>query len=272
MNPEILIFGKGFIGKRLQEALGCAISDKKIYRLADAERELKRFQPKIIINCVGHIGRNVDDCELDKDLTLSANVFAPIILAEAALRHDKRLVHISSGCIFDYDYAANAPITENSEPNFFELFYSRSKIYAEKAIAALCQKYPVLIVRIRVPLDNRPDPRNLLDKLISYKLAIGLPNSVTYIPDFIEGLKHLLKIKASGIYNLACRGALYYPDLLEIYKKYVPSFQYQTVKFNKLKLTRTNLILSTKKLEDSGFRVRKIDDVLEECVKGYLGK
>ena len=99
-----------------------------------------------------------------------------------------------------------------------------------------------------------------------------MPNSVTYIPDFVEALRHLIKIDARGIYNVVNKGGLRYPKLMEVYKKYVPDFQYTVVDYRKLGLVRTNLLLSTRKLEKSGFKVRKIDDVLEECVRGYVEK
>ncbi|MBU1727416.1 MAG: sugar nucleotide-binding protein [Candidatus Omnitrophica bacterium] len=270
MKDKILIFGKGFIGTRLQEALDCRCTDRMILTLADIEEEIKKFKPKIIINCIGYIGRNVDECEFNKDATLSANSFVPILMAEAALRNNIKLVHISSGCIFKYDYKKDKPIKEDRVPDFFDLFYSRSKIYAERALEALMKKYPILIVRIRVPLDDRPSPRNLLDKLKKYKDIIDVPNTVTYLPDFVKAIRHLIKINAAGIYHVACKGALYYPDLMKAYKKYVPDFEYKVIPLKKLGLVRTNLVLSTEKLAKSGFKVRKVEEVIEECVKNYL--
>jgi dTDP-4-dehydrorhamnose reductase len=270
MNKETVILGKGYIGQRLQEELNCVISDEKISSFKDAEALINKLKPKILINCIGFIGRSVDDCELDKDKTLLANVFVPVMLAEAALRNNVRLVHISSGCIYHYDYAKDKPITETREPDFFELFYSRSKIYSEDILRVLSKKYPILIARIRVPLDNRPHPRNILTKLINYKKAIDIPNSVTYIPDFVRALKHLIKIKATGIYNIALKGPLVYPELMRVYKKYVPDFQYEIIDYNKLKMVRTNLVLSIKKLESTGFKVRNIHEVLEECIQDYI--
>ena len=270
MNDKILIFGKGYIGERLKDSLNCRLSDKKIYSFKDAQEEIDKFKPKIIINCIGHIGRNVDDCELDKDKTLIANTFIPIILAEVALRNKIKLVHISSGCIYSYDYNKDKPIEEEKLPDFFDLFYSRSKIYSERALEILSSKYNILIVRLRVPLDDRPHPKNLLTKLINYKRVIDLPNSVTYIPDFLKALKHLLRINAKGIYNIANKGSLRYPELMGIYKKQVPDFKYEVINFKKLNLVRTNLILSTKKLEKTGFKVRSIKEVLKECVEDYL--
>jgi dTDP-4-dehydrorhamnose reductase len=271
MNNRILILGKGFIGKRLREAFDCRISGRVIRTLSDAQRLINKYKPELIINCIGITGkRNVDDCELEKDAALLANSFAPIILAETSLRNNIRLVHISSGCIYHFDYKKDQPIAENQIPDFFELFYSRSKIYSETALNILASKYPILIVRIRIPLDDRTHPKNLLDKIIRYKEVIELKNSVTYVPDLISAIKHLIKINARGIYNVVNKGGLNYARLLKVYKKYIPDHSYKTVPFKKLKLVRTNLLLSTRKLENSGFKVRNIDSVLGECVKNYL--
>lgn len=270
MKNEILIFGKGYFSSRIREDLGFEVSEKKIFSLADAEEEIKKYQPKIIINCAGFIGRNVDDCEINKEKAIFANTFLPVILGEASLRNEIKLIHISTGCIYHYDYSKDSPIDEEREPDFFELYYSRTKIYAEQVLKFLSKKCHILILRPRVPLDNRPNPKNLLTKLIATKKVITLPNSCTYIPDFIQALKHLINIEAEGIYNVVNKNPLFYPDLMEVYKKYSPGFQYQGIDFNKLNLIRTNMVLSTKKLENSGFKVRDIKDVLEECVKEYV--
>ena len=270
MKDKILILGKGYIGERLQEAFGCNLSGAKIYSFKDAQNQIDKFKPKIIINCIGHTGKNVDYCELDKDKTLLANSFIPIMLAEAALRNKIKLVHISSGCIYHFNYHKDKPIKEDKMPDFFDLFYSRSKIYAERALEILCDKFNFLIVRLRIPLDDRPHPKNILTKLINYGKVIELENSITYIPDFIKLLKHLLKIDAHGIYNAVNKGGLSYLELIKIYNKYVPEFKYKLIDYKELHLVRTNLILSTKKLEKTGFKVRHIREVLEECVQSYL--
>ena len=271
MKNKILILGKGFLGERLQNEFGCAVATDMIHTLEDAQNIINKYKPKIIINCIGSTGKNnVDDCELDKDMTLFANTFVPIILAEVALRNGIKLVHISSGCIFHFDYAKDKPIKENQIPGFFDLYYSRTKIYAERVLEVLAEKYNILIVRIRIPLDDRPHPKNILTKLIKYKKVIDIPNSVTYVPDFVRALKHLIKIDAKGIYNTVNKGGLLYPYFLDLYKKYVPEFSYKTIEFKELKLVRSNLIMSTEKLEKSGFKVRKINEVLQECIENYL--
>jgi dTDP-4-dehydrorhamnose reductase len=270
MKDRILILGKGFIGPRLQGELSCEICAERILSLKDAQEQVEKFSPQIIINCIGHVGRNVDDCELDIDKTLMSNATVPLILGEVALRNKIRLIHLSSGCIYRFDYAKDSPVDEERAPDFLDLYYSRTKIYAEQALKSLSKEYPILIVRPRIPLDDRPHPRNLLTKLIGFKKVIDLPNSVTYLPDFIKALKHLIEIKATGVYNVVNKGALRHPELLDIYKKYVPDFNYQTIDRKDLNLVRTDLILSTNKLESTGFKIREIHEVLEECVKNYI--
>ncbi len=270
MNKKILILGKGFIGQRLQKELNCLIDGSMINCLSDAEKLIKKYNPEIIINCIGITGKHcVDDCELEKDATLLANSFVPMMLAEVALRNNLKLVHISSGCIFNYDYKKDKPIKEDSQDYYFSLFYSRSKIYAERAIEVLSKNYNILIARIRIPLLNTNQPKNILDKLIKYKKVIDIPNSVTYIPDFIKAIKHLIKIDARGVYNVVNKGGLRYPELMKVYQKYVPKFKFKMITLKKLGLARTNLILSTNKLEKMGFKVRNINSILDECVREY---
>jgi len=80
----------------------------------------------------------------------------------------------------------------------------------------------------------------------------------------------LIKINACGIYNIVNKGALRYPALMDMYHRYKPSFKYTVIDPGSLGLVRTNLLMSTAKLEKSGFKVRNINTVLEECLKEYL--
>jgi hypothetical protein len=100
--------------------------------------------------------------------------------------------------------------------------------------------------------------------------VIDIPNSVTYIPDFVKAVKHLLKIDVRGLYNVVNKGGMRYPELLDAYKKYRPEFEYEVIDLKKLNLVRTNIVMSTKKLEKTGFRVRPIKAVYDECIKNYL--
>jgi len=272
MNKKILVFGKGYIGKKIYQFLKCDITEKKIEKYIDIQEEIDKYQPKIIINAIGFTGYpNVDDCENHFDATIKANTFIPILFVEVAFRNKIKLIHLSSGCIYHFDHNKQSPLYERDTPNFYDLFYSRTKIYTEAVINSLGNSVNILTLRIRIPLDNQPNPKNVLDKLIRYKKIIDIPNSITYIPDFLQALKHLIKINARGVFNVVNKGGLRYPVLMEIYQKYNPNYQYEIVPLEKvLKTPRTNLLLSTRKLENTGFKVRKINDLLNECVKKYI--
>lgn len=271
MKTRILIFGKGYLGQRLAAEFSCGLTDARVNSLEQCIKDVSRYKPQVVINAIGQTGaRNVDDCEMDKDKTLMSNSFVPVILAEACLRCGVRFVHISSGCIFEYDYAKQRPITEDRIPDYYDLYYSRSKVYAERCLDYLAAKFPVLTVRVRIPLDDRPGRKNIIDKLVKYGKVIDVPNSVTYVPDFVEMVRHLIAVKANGIFNTVNKGGLYYRDLMETYRKYVPDFAYKVIPLSSLKLKRTNLLLSTKKLEATGFKVRPIKSVLDECIQRYI--
>ena len=267
---EILVFGKGWIGSRLTESLKADSTDRRIATYEDVQEEIDKYKPKAIVNCIGHFGKNVDECEIDKTKTLFAHSFVPLLLAEAALRNNIKLVHISSGCIYHYDYTLNRFINEEVPPDFYDLYYSRTKIYTEAALMSLKDSLDLLILRIRMPLDTIPHKRNLLSKLLSFKSVIDLPNSVTYVPDFMEMTKHLMREGYTGIYNCVNYGGLRFRELLEEYRKYNPNHSYAIADMAELKMVRTNLILSTDKLEETGIQVRDIHDVLPECVEAYV--
>jgi 3,5-epimerase/4-reductase len=270
-KKSILIIGKGYFGQRLADTIKCPASPARINTYADAMKFVTRHKPKVLINCIGHTGKNnVDGCELVPDKTLASNSFVPIMLAEACIRNHVKFVHISSGCIYDYDYKKNRPVAEDVLPLYFSLFYSRTKIYAERALEILSRKYNILIPRIRIPLDDQPHPKNLLTKLLAFKKVIDIPNSISYLPDTTRAIQHLIKTDATGIYNVVNKGGLRYPALLDVYKKFVPDYQYTVMNYQKLPTPRTNLILSTRKLEKTGFPVRPVAKVLSECVKNYL--
>jgi nucleoside-diphosphate-sugar epimerase len=202
---------------------------------------------------------------LEKDKVLLANSFVPLILAEACLRAGVKLVHIGTGCIFNFDYDKDKPIQEWGQDYFLKLFYSRSKIYSEAALQILSGDYNILVLRIGTP-DCASIP-GIYGQAIKSGM-VWIANSVSYIRFFRAVAFE--KTGARGVYNVVNKGGLRYPDLMNIYRKYVPSYKFKMVSVKSLGLTRTNLILSTAKLEKSGFKIRHINSVLEECVKEYL--
>lgn len=262
---KIAILGNGWIGNKLKEHLGGEIISS-VTTLVGLENTILEMKPEVLINTVGHTGgNNVDACELNRDKTLVSNSLIPLIAAEVAVRNKVKFVHISSGCIYD---GCPTALTEEDPPNFFDLFYSRTKIYAEGALKPMINKYGFLILRPRIPLDNKPHLRNILTKLIGYRKVIDVPNSVTYIPDLLCAVEALLKEDAWGIFNVVNDGTLKYPDLMEAYRVYRPEFQYEITTLEELGIKRTNVILDSSKL-GKYWTARNINWLLDDCVREY---
>lgn len=267
-----LIFGNGFIGNKFKEYLGeePIIAQRRINSIKDIYFELSEHKPEIVINCIGKTGRpNVDWCENNKEISFFSNVTVPTLLAEVCSVSNIYMVHIGSGCI----YEGNGQFTEDRTPNFKGSFYSRTKIFSEQILGWYDN---MLIIRIRMPVDNKPGDRNLITKLVRYKEVIGdIPNSITYLPDLMRVSKELMDRKESGTFNVVNSGIITHKELLQMYKWYVDS-TFKLPKFIGLKeleklivAGRSNCTLSTNKLDQKGIKIRNVRDALKECFQEY---
>jgi dTDP-4-dehydrorhamnose reductase len=254
---KILLFGRhGYIGSKVQEYFKCGFGCAR----SNFTQHIYDTKPDVVINATGYTGKtNVDDCEDNIALTVEANVGKPIAMAEASQKVGAKFIHISSGCIFE---GYNKEWTEDDKPNFKDLIYTRTKIACDEYLQQMSN---TLILRIRLPLDHEPHRKNILTKVLKFKDVHATPNSVTYLPDFMGMIKHLIYIDAYGIFNCVQRGALTFKWLLEVYG----SESQKLAPYSELKQKRSNIIMSTKKLESTGYGVMPIQHVLLECCANY---
>lgn len=265
MDP-VLIFGNGWLGGKLASKLEGTISRADITRRSEVEEELKRFSPRIVINAAGKTGRpNIDACESDPAGTFLVNTAGPILLAKECLSRGIFMAHLGSGCI----YNGEGPYTEDSPPNFFGSVYSRSKILSETALKDL----PVLQIRIRMPFDGAPSPRNLITKLVGYRRVISVPNSLTCLDDLMKACVHLIEHRRTGIWNVVNPGVATHDQILGLYRAVVDqNYTFETMPLAELaKVTvagRSNCVLSTKKLEQE-IRIRPVEAALVDALRKY---
>ena len=265
---KIIILGNGYIANRIKDyGIDATIVDRQIMFVDNVVDILKEHKPDVVINAIGYVGDlNTMDCEQYPNRTLLSNTCVPILIFEACLKQHVKMVHISSACLFDYNYDNQFPIAEQAMPDWYKLLYARSKIYSDQALYPFAFSKKLLMIRLRIPLDKKRHNRNLLDKLIRYKKVIDLPNSVTYMPDFVAALKHLIAEDATGVYNVMSKGSLFYPDLMNEYKKYDPDFEFEVIDGNELR--RTNILLDISKLTRL-YEMPNINDRIKECVEGW---
>ena len=272
---KILIFGaQGFIAKRMLETWPQAIgSDARIDDKAAVLRALEEHQPDAVVNAAGRTGRpNVDWCESHPVETMHDNVLGALTLAAACQERGVYLLQLSSGCIFYGDSPDPRGWREDDYANP-SATYSRSKYAAELAL----MNYPqVSIVRLRMPIDERPGERNLIDKLAKYKQVVDVGNSVTIVKDLIDVCYQLIERKAGGVFHAVNPGIMRHRDLLNLYREYVdPAHQVEWIREEDLLAKglvtkkRSNNIMQSERLHALGIYMRPIDVALRDTMMKY---
>ncbi|MCA9385635.1 sugar nucleotide-binding protein [Candidatus Dojkabacteria bacterium] len=270
---KYLIFGKGYIGTKFLEKLGpsAVITSTDIGNISEVETIIATEKPDIVINAAGKTGKpNIDWCEDHKKETLYSNVTGPLVLSKVCIEHQIRMVHIGSGCIYQGGSEDTYSETDKPDPNQIPSFYSKTKAWSEEMLSY----FPLLQVRLRMPIDENPQPRNLLWKITHYEKIISVPNSISVIPDFVEATLKLITMEKTGIYNVVNPGHITHAEILDMYKKYIDSnFEYELFSLKELeavtKAGRSNCVLSTKKLEDEGIVLPEIHERLPEILQDY---
>lgn len=274
-DSPILVIGKGYIGTRCAEVWGdkCVFSDKRINTVEDVLELLDQYQPKGVLNAAGVRGKpNVDWCETHQLETAIGNVKLPIIIAEACAQRDVYLLHIGSGCVF---YGESPDPKGWKEDDFANpiAYYSKCKYAADLALWNLPN---VGVARIRVPLDDRPYPGNIIDKLAAYPKIIDVSNSITVIPDMIEVFEQLIDKKAEGIFHVTNPGAIAYRKLLELYRQYVDPNQnnewiteQQLVEQGLATKMRSTNTLQSENLAKYDIEMPPIEEAIEKAIQHY---
>ncbi len=273
-----LVFGAGYMGKRISDRFGYKLSNLRINFDEDPEWDVKLeklvkdHKPDLIINAIGKTGRpNIDWCEGHRQETLHGNVTVPLLLGEFTHRKGIYFVHIGSGCIYE-GYNQGKGFSEKDEPNFYgPQFYAKTKIISENLLSILDN---CLQLRIRMPIDNRPDERNLIDKLTKYPKVIDIPNSMTTVPHMLEALGILVEKKRTGIYNTVNSGTISAKEIMELYKEHVnPNHKFEVMELYELnsitKGTRSNCMLNNNKILDEGIEMPEIHYAVKGCLQEY---
>lgn len=271
---KILIIGNGFLGSRCAEAWPDAILSGKIIKTTeDALALLNEHKPDAVLNAAGIVGKpNVDWCETHQLETIAGNTVLPIILAEACQKRGIYLLHMSTGCIFYGNSQDPAGWRETDFGNPTAV-YTRSKYAAELVLTTLSN---VGIARIRMPIDDRPSPGNLIYKLISFKRVIDVENSLTVVPDMIEVFRQLLEKKAEGIFHVVNHSSIKHREILEMYKEIVDPVhscewisEAELVTSGLAKKKRSNNIMQSANLEKLGIKMRPVKEAVRVALKKY---
>ncbi len=270
---KILIYGKGYLGHKFFDFLKeqgeeVVFGDADIGKLEEVLKDLETHTPDIVLNCAGKTGRpNVDWCEDHKEETMYSNVTGPRVLLKACTEKNVRFAHLGSGCIYEGDNDGKG-FSEEDPPNFEDSYYSHTKAICDQEL----KEFPVLQLRLRMPIDANPGQRNFISKIIKYDKVINIPNSMTVVEDLLPATYELIKKGATGIYNMTNPGAIDHETILEMYKEIVdPEFKYEIISLEELekitKARRSNCVLNTDKLTAEGIKMRPIEEAIRDCLE-----
>ena len=270
---------------------------------------LKSNRPRLVIHCGGFTGKpTVDACETQRTGTILGNIVLAQTVAEACHSAGVRLGAVSSGCIYtgakmqnedgswtfrqDLNAADLAGwlgsrsnkirgFSESDPPNFtFEdggSFYSGTKAIAEKILLTFPSVY---VWRLRLPFEERDHPRNYLTKLQTYPKLYQNWNSLSHLGDFVAASLDIWKSDLpDGAYNIVNPGYVSTREVVGMIRKlrrpdWEPEFWRDDAEFyQKAALARrSNCLLETAKLAQSGIKIRNLETALAETIRAMSVK
>lgn len=240
-----------------------------ITSLDQVSDQIQKYRPDVVINCAAKT--NLENCEANKHYSFLVNTVGVANILQVCAGMNIKLVHISSGCLFDGNDHVS---TEDTQPDP-KVWYTRTKTWADEYIQNFgYENY--LILRPRQLISARPHKSNMLTKFLSLDRidAIDEKNSLTCIEDFKIWIDHLINIDATGIYNCSNDGTVSpYGIATEIRNQVKSSLLVRKTTYENFLKTidnkRVNTVLSNEKLRSTGVSIRSAKEALDWCLKNY---
>jgi len=210
----LIVGSKGQLGRGLAatapmgvEIVGHDIDTLDITDAASVDAVVASERPHLILNAAAYTA--VDKAESDEDAAYAVNATAVGLLADAARKHDARLVHVSTDFVFDG--VAGTPYQPDAPPNPLSA-YGRTKLAGEHATG------PEALI-VRTAWVYAPTGGNFVRTMLRLMAAhpqvrvvadqIGTP---TYAPGLAAALWTMAGQGAQGIYHYTDAGAASWYD------------------------------------------------------------
>lgn len=273
---KILIIGNGYIGNRAKELWGdeAVLAFDRITTVEDVRTLIHVHKPDVIFNAAGVTGKpNVDWCESHQIETILGNAVVPILIAQAAEEAGVYLLHLATGCIFYGKSPHEDGVWNEDDFGNPVAVYSRSKYAADLVLSTLSN---VGIARLRMPIDDRPCPQNLIDKITTYPKVVDVENSVTVVPDLLHACYQLLQKKGVGIFHCVNPGTIRHREIISLYEELVDSTHHNEwiteedlVRQGLAVKKRSNNFMRSSRLAELGIEMRDIHVAVKDVMKAY---
>jgi dTDP-4-dehydrorhamnose reductase len=234
-----------------------------------------------VINCAAYV--RVNDAEDHAEEAFQTNVIGALNLAKAAVRHQAKLIHLSTDFVFDGN--SDSPISEDQVPNPINV-YGVSKWAGENLVTQISESN--LIVRVAslfgIAGASGKSGGNFISAVLGIAAKTGQVSAVndlfispTYAADAAEAIVGLAEADASGICHVVNTGVCTWFDLAE----YVVSRVYPTAKITSVGADKFPTVaarprytaLSTRRLVDEfGINMRSWELAVSDFLSaaGYI--
>ena len=201
---------------------------------------------------------------------INDNLFGPVQLAIICEKKKIHYTYLGTGCIFNskgLDTENPESFNEESYPNYFGSGYSVVKGFTDR----LMHNYPILNLRIRMPISSTSNERNFINKITNYKKICSISNSMTVLDDFFPIFMNLILNKKIGTWNCTNPGVISHNEILEMYREIIdPNFTWENFTIEEqsaiLKSDRSNNLLNTLKLE-TNYNIEHIKDSVKNILE-----
>lgn len=186
---------------------------------------------------------------------INDNLFVPLRLAMFLQDKNIHFTYLGTGCIYNYDNEHTETnykgFDDDSKPNFFGSNYSIVKGFTNE----LMKHTNALVLRIRMPITGKNDPRNFITKITKYEKICSIPNSMSVLDELLPISLRMMNDNKTGLYNFTNPGTISHNEILGYYKKYVDTnFEWKNFTIEEqdmiLKSKRSNNYLTTSKLKN----------------------
>ncbi len=283
---KVLIIGiNGWIGSKYLVELN-RFGHQVEYSEARAEsneliQDIEKIKPTHILYCAGRTHgtingktyNNIDYLEEPDtlDINLNDNLYAPVRMAIYCNTNKIHFTYINTGCIYNYDTEHTVEnkigFKEIDKPNFKGSKYSLVRGFTDN----LMRDLNILNLRIRLPVSDDINDRNLLIKLSKFTKITNIPNSISILPDLIPISIAMMEEYELGTFNLVNPEPITHNEILELYKEIInPEHKWEIVEDNISKVPRSNVILNTDKIKK--YNISNTIDSIKLCLNRIKSK
>ncbi|MCM3308581.1 dTDP-4-dehydrorhamnose reductase [Priestia megaterium] len=274
---KIIVTGaKGQLGKELLEVFvreGYSVFPYSKQQLditnpIQIREVFQKVKPDVVVNAAAFT--KVDLCETELEKSYLINGLGPYYLAVEAKERNVKLIHVSTDYVFSGDQLT--PYVEGDAP-FPKTIYGKSKRLGEELALVFYEN--VTVVRTSWLYGHESENFvNTIKKLSDHLNEIQVVNDQYGCPTYTKDLSNVIKelvTKPSGIYHVTNEGCCswfeFAKEIIKSLKKQTKIVPVSTEEYG-LKTPRPRYsVLSNKKLNDSGIKVRNWKDGLNEYLE-----